>query len=72
MEKLKIKLSEYRKLLKEFYSDCCKGRYVSKSNGLYTYYVCLECGKKTTAVNGKGKMLGIYGLFEKYKKQNHG
>ncbi len=65
----KINLSELRKQRKEFYSECCKSSFASKSNGMWTYYVCNECGKKTNAINGKGKMLGIYGLIEKYKKQ---
>jgi hypothetical protein len=62
-----MKLSERRKQIKLFYSECCKSTFESKSNGLWTYYVC-SCGKKTTPINGKGKMLGMYGEIEKYKK----
>ena len=44
-----------------------KKSFVGKSNGLYTYYVC-ECGKKTTPINGKGKMLDLYGLVKRVLK----
>jgi len=57
-------LREKRKKAEPFFSDCCKKSFVGKSNGLYTYYVC-ECGKKTTPINGKGKMLDLYGLVKR-------
>jgi hypothetical protein len=60
-----LKLAELRKEKKLFFSDCCKDKFESKSNGLWTYYVC-RCGKKTTPINGKGKMLGMYGKIEKH------
>lgn len=63
-----MKLSELRKLKKEFYSDCCKERPISKSNGLYTYYVCSKCGQKTEPINGKGKTLDLYGKIKNIKK----
>jgi hypothetical protein len=60
-----MKLAELRKEKKLFFSDCCKDKFESKSNGLWTYYVC-RCGKKTTPINGKCKMLGMYGEIEKH------
>ena len=61
-----MKLSELRKEKKLFFSDCCKDKFESKSNGLYTYYVC-KCGKKTTPINEKGKMLDLHGEIKKHK-----
>lgn len=55
-----MKLKELRKQRKTFYSDCCNGKFESKSNGLYTYYVC-ENGHKTIPINGKGKILDLHG-----------
>jgi hypothetical protein len=62
-----MKISERRKILKTFYSDCCQKAFEGKSNGMWTYYVC-ECGKKTTPINGKGKKLGMYGQIENSTK----
>jgi len=61
------KLSESRKQKKIFYSNCCKDKFETKSNGLYAYYVC-KCGKKTTPINGKGKMLDLHGEIKKYQQ----
>lgn len=66
-----MNLKELRNQRKSFYSDCCKAKFTSKSNGLHTYYVC-ECGQKTTPVNGKGKELDLYGRIKTQKKnQTH-
>lgn len=58
------KLSELRKEVKLFYSNCCQSKFLTKSNGLYCYYVCCACNNKTIAVNGKGKMLDLHGLIK--------
>jgi len=60
-------LREKRKKANPFFSDCCKTSFTGHSNSLYTYYVC-ECGKKTMPINGKGKMLDLYGLVKKITK----
>jgi hypothetical protein len=62
-----MKLIELRKERKLFFSDCCKDKFENKSNGLHAYYVC-KCGKKTTPINGKGKMLDLYGLVKRVLK----
>lgn len=65
---MKISLKELRILVASFYSDCCKDKYSSQSNGLWTYYVCCKCGKKTTPINGKGKELDLHGEIKNIKK----
>jgi len=60
------KLSELRKEKKSFVSQCCSAKFSSKSNGLWTYYVC-QCGNKTTPINNKGKMLDLYGEIKNLK-----
>lgn len=32
---------------KIYQSKCCFADYISKSNGLWTYYICKKCGGKT-------------------------
>lgn len=59
---------EYKEERKSFFSDCCKSSFVSKSNGLWTYYVCNECLKKTEPINNKGKMLDLHGLIKSRPK----
>ena len=59
-------------MVASFYSDCCKDKYNSKSNGLWTYYVCCKCGKKTTPINGKGKVLDLHGEIKSIKIKSNG
>ena len=67
--KTKISISELKKKRESFFSDCCKGGFTSKSNGLWTYYVCNDCLKKTEPINGKGKMLDLHGLVKSRSKK---
>lgn len=39
-----------KKKPKKKVSHCCKSKYYTKSNGIYSYYVCSDCGKKTNPV----------------------
>jgi hypothetical protein len=64
----KISLHELRILKKQFYSNCCIDKFISRSNGLWTYYVCTKCGNKTEPINGKGKTLDLYGEIKTLKK----
>ena len=61
-------LAELRREKKLFYSVCCEAKFKAQSNGLYTNYICCDCGKPTIPVNGKGKMIDLHGEIKKIKK----